>query len=90
MVADADSPFFTTPHWNGYNAWASSSATSGESPWPKRAEVVTDAWLAKAPKRVAKALLEAVVMGNTPRGVWWLSIEEGGPWPDTPAAKRTT
>jgi hypothetical protein len=58
MVSDEGSPFFTTPHWNGYNAVLLLERDLGRITRAELQEVITDAWLAKAPKRVAKAFLE--------------------------------
>lgn len=41
-LVEADGPFFTTPHWNGRQ---------------ELEEVITDAWLARAPRRLAKEWL---------------------------------
>lgn len=54
MVSDAGSPWFTTPHWNGYNAVLLLERDIGRLTVEEIREVVTDAWLAKAPKRLAK------------------------------------
>jgi hypothetical protein len=58
MVADPDSPWFTTPHWNGYNAVLLLERDIGRLTAEEIREVVTDAWLTKAPKRLAKELLD--------------------------------
>jgi hypothetical protein len=57
MVSDPDSPWFTTPHWNGYNAVLLLERDLGRLTVDELREVVTDAWLAKAPKRLAQQLL---------------------------------
>ncbi|MER7072718.1 MmcQ/YjbR family DNA-binding protein [Terrabacter sp. NPDC000476] len=58
MVADPGSPWFTTPHWNGYDAVLLLERDLGRLTVAELREVVTDAWLAKAPKRLARAYLE--------------------------------
>ena len=58
MVSDPDSPWFTTPHWNGYNAVLLLERDLGRLTAEEIREVVTDAWLTKAPKRLAKELLD--------------------------------
>ena len=58
MVSDESSPWFTTPHWNGYNAVLLLERHLDRITVDELREVVTDAWLAKAPKRVATAFLE--------------------------------
>lgn len=57
MVGDPDSPFFTTPHWNGYNAVLLLERDLGRITVAELREVITDAWLAKAPKRLAVQFL---------------------------------
>jgi hypothetical protein len=57
LVADPDTPFFTTPHWNGYNAVLLLERDLGRLTLDELREVVTDAWLAKAPKRLAADFL---------------------------------
>jgi hypothetical protein len=57
MVSDPDSPYFTTPHWNGYNAVLLLERDIGEITVAELREVITDAWLAKAPKRLATQFL---------------------------------
>jgi len=57
MVGDADSPFFTTPHWNGYNAVLLLERDIARITLAELREVVTDAWLVKAPRRLAAAYL---------------------------------
>ena len=63
MVSDPESPWFTTPHWNGYNAVLLLERDLGRLTVAELREVVTDAWLAKAPKRLARSFLEE---GGTP------------------------
>jgi hypothetical protein len=55
LLADDPSVFFTTPHFDGYPAilLRLDAITVGDLD-----EVVTEAWLVQAPKRVAKAYLE--------------------------------
>ena len=59
MVADGDSPWFTTPHWNGYNAVLLLERDLGRLTVDELREVLTDAWLGRAPKRLAAAFLDA-------------------------------
>jgi hypothetical protein len=57
ILADARGIFFTTPHWNGYPAVL---IRIGDLRRLKKAELrdlVVDAWLTRAQKRVAKAWL---------------------------------
>jgi hypothetical protein len=57
LLADPRGIYFTTPHWNGYPAVLIHLPDLRKL---KRAEVrdtVIDAWLSRAPKRLAKAWL---------------------------------
>jgi hypothetical protein len=58
MVSDPDSPWFTTPHWNGYNAVLLLERDIARLSAQEVREVVTDAWLAKAPRRLVRTFLE--------------------------------
>jgi len=55
LVQDESTPFFTTPHWNGYLAVLLLARDIGRLTRAELAEVVQDAWLARAPKRKAAA-----------------------------------
>lgn len=57
MVADEGSPWFTTPHFNGYPAVLLRESKIGELTRAELSEVITDAWLIRAPKRVSKRWL---------------------------------
>lgn len=57
LVADPSTPFFTTDHFNGYNAVLLRQAHFAQLTREELTEVVTDAWLCKAPKRVARGWL---------------------------------
>ena len=57
MVGDPDSPYFTTPHWNGYNAVLLRQRDLPRVTVAELREVVTDAWLARAPKRLVTEFL---------------------------------
>jgi hypothetical protein len=57
MAADDGSPWFTTPHFNGYPAILLRESRIGELTRAELAEVITDAWLIRAPKRVSKRWL---------------------------------
>jgi hypothetical protein len=56
LVADASGVFFTTPHFDGYPAVLVRLEEIGVD---ELDEVITEAWLARAPKRLAKAYLDA-------------------------------
>ncbi|MEO5743815.1 MAG: MmcQ/YjbR family DNA-binding protein [Terracoccus sp.] len=57
LVGDPDSPFFTTPHWNGYHAVLLLERDVGRLGVDEVREVVIDAWLARAPKRLVADFL---------------------------------
>jgi hypothetical protein len=50
----AAGPWFTTPHFNGYNAVLIRRRDLGGVTRTDLEEVITDAWAARAPKRVVK------------------------------------
>jgi hypothetical protein len=54
LIADAPGVYFTTPHFDGYPAVLVRLA---EISVPELSELMTDAWLAQAPKTLAKAFL---------------------------------
>lgn len=56
-LVDADGPFFTIDHFNGYNAVLVQQSRLGELDVDELTEVITEAWLAKAPKRLAREFL---------------------------------
>src|SRR3954447_7497748 len=55
LLADDSGVFFTTPHFNGYPAVLVRLGAIGPQDLD---EVIVEAWLARAPKRIAKAFLE--------------------------------
>jgi hypothetical protein len=56
-LVEADGPFFTIPHFDGYNAVLVQLSRLGEITRDELAEVITDAWLAVAPRKLARELL---------------------------------
>ena len=56
LLADGSGVFFTTPHFDGYPAVLVELDRIGVD---DLREVVTEAWLCRAPKRVARAYLES-------------------------------
>jgi hypothetical protein len=50
----ADGPFFTIPHFDGYNAVLVQLSRLGEISRDELVEVITDAWCACAPKALVK------------------------------------
>ena len=57
LVSDPDSPFFTTPHFDGHLSVLVQGCRIGELEVAELAEIVADAWLARAPKTVAATWL---------------------------------
>ena len=55
LVGDEPGVYFTTPHFDGYPAVLVRLAEIGV---PELEELITDAWLAQAPKTLAKAFLQ--------------------------------
>jgi hypothetical protein len=55
LIEEDPAVFFTIPHFNGYNAVL---IHLGEIGLDRLEEVVTDAWLVRAPAKLAKAWLE--------------------------------
>jgi hypothetical protein len=56
-LVEADGPFFTIDHFRGFNAVLLQQSRIGELDVDELREVLTDAWLAVAPKRLAKQFL---------------------------------
>ncbi|GAB7007958.1 hypothetical protein JCM18899A_54370 [Nocardioides sp. AN3] len=56
LVAEEGLPFFTVPHFNGYNAVLVQESRLGEISVDELREVIEDAWRAVAPKRLLKEL----------------------------------
>jgi hypothetical protein len=57
ILADARGIFFTTPHWNGYPAVLLRKRDLRRLRKPELRDLIVDAWLTRAQKRVAKAWL---------------------------------
>ncbi|HET7173559.1 MAG TPA: MmcQ/YjbR family DNA-binding protein [Nocardioidaceae bacterium] len=51
-LAEGDGPWFTTPHFNGYAAVLVRESELGSLRYNELAEVITDAWRTRAPKRL--------------------------------------
>jgi hypothetical protein len=51
-LVEGDGPWFTTPHFDGYNAVLLRERDLGRLTRAELAEVITDAWAAKAPKKL--------------------------------------
>jgi len=59
LVLDESTPFFTTPHFNGHSSVLLRGSRIGELTYDELAEVVQDAWLARASKARGRAWLAA-------------------------------
>lgn len=57
LVEDPTTPFFTIDHFNGYNAVLVQESRLGEVDVDELQEIITDAWLDRAPKSLAKVFL---------------------------------
>jgi hypothetical protein len=57
LVEDPGTPFFTTPHFDGYTAVLVRGAHLHQLSPDELEEVVVEAWLARAPKRLAREWL---------------------------------
>ncbi|HEX6724971.1 MAG TPA: hypothetical protein VF073_06970, partial [Gaiella sp.] len=57
ILQDDRGVFFTTPHWNGYNAVLLRIADLDQVDREELGDLVAGAWLTRAQKRVAKAWL---------------------------------
>ena len=51
LVGDADSPYFTTPHFDGHPSVLLRASRIGEIDLDELTELVQDAWLAQASRR---------------------------------------
>lgn len=57
LVADGSTPFFTIDHFKGYSAVLVQLSRLGEISRDELAEVITEAWAAKAPKKLVQEYL---------------------------------
>jgi hypothetical protein len=57
LIADESTPYFTTPHFDGHPSVLLRTSRIGEISREELAEVVYDAWLARASKTAAKKWL---------------------------------
>jgi hypothetical protein len=58
ILAEPDTPFFTTSHFDGHTSVLLRTSRVGELSYDELAEVVQDAWLSRASRRRAAAWLE--------------------------------
>lgn len=56
-LVEADGPFFTIDHLRGYNAVLVQQSRLGEITRGELAEVIADAWLTTAPKKLVREFL---------------------------------
>ena len=54
----SDGPWFTTPHFDGYNAILVRERDLGKLTRRELEEVITDAWAARAPKRLVASFFD--------------------------------
>jgi hypothetical protein len=59
LLVDSDSPYFTTPHWNGYSAVLLRKRDLKTIRKAELRDRVEEAWLKRAPKKLAKEWLGA-------------------------------
>lgn len=59
LVEDQLVPFFTIPHFNGYNAVLVQVSRLGEIERDQFEEILIEAWAARAPKRLVTAFFAA-------------------------------
>lgn len=57
LVDDPDVPFFTIDHFRNYNAVLVQQSRLGEISRDELAEIITDAWMTRAPKQLVKEFL---------------------------------
>lgn len=54
LVDDPSTPFFTVPHFNGFNAVLVQQSRLGEVTYDELKQIITDAWRACASKKLVK------------------------------------
>jgi hypothetical protein len=54
LVEDESTPFFTIDHFKGFNAVLVQQSRLGEVDRDELVEIITDAWAARAPKRLVR------------------------------------
>jgi hypothetical protein len=64
MVEDPDTPYFTAPHFNGHSSVLLRASRIGELTRDEVAELVQDAWLARASRTRAKQWLASFDSGQ--------------------------
>ncbi len=66
LVQDGDSPWFTTPHFDGHPSVLVRASRLGEISRSELSEVIQDAWLARASSRRAAAWLKEHGLADRP------------------------
>lgn len=59
LVEDPDSPFFTTPHFDGHPSVLIRASRLGDVSYVELTEIIQDAWLAQASNRRAQQWLRS-------------------------------
>ena len=59
LVEDLDSPFFSTPHFDGHPSVLIRACRLGDLSYAELAEIVQDAWLSRASDRRGRQWLES-------------------------------
>jgi hypothetical protein len=59
LLSDARTVYFTTPHWNGYAAVLIRIRDLPQLERDELRELIVEAWLTRAPKRLARTWTEA-------------------------------
>ena len=59
LLVESDSVYFTTPHWNGYSAVLVRIRDLKKLPKAELRDRVEEAWLKRAPKKLAKEWLRS-------------------------------
>jgi hypothetical protein len=67
-LVEGDGPFFTIPHFAGYNAVLVRLSRLGEISGDELAEVITEAWCACAPKRLVAQFRDSRFRSPESRG----------------------
>jgi hypothetical protein len=69
LVKDPTSPFFTTPHFDGHLSVLLRASRVGELTRQELAEIIEDAWLARASPKRAERWLESEAGGARQAGI---------------------
>lgn len=64
LVDDPTNPFFTIDHFRNFNAVLVQASRLDEISYAELSEVITEAWLRMAPKRLARTYLDGTARGQ--------------------------